>query len=182
MMRIKTLLLLALVVASFTVSMVQAQEPLIPLPDAKDLLPSIILTAGDGADDDQYGYSIAVDGTTAIIGAPYHDAKGYENSGAVYIYDYVGSSWQFKQKIVKTPHPQSNSHFGWDVDISIITTVKSSSFRNRTGYGRLLTIKSISDTNPDLELRLRLKVHLSRLAHLLARTAPRIRVLSVSMT
>jgi hypothetical protein len=123
MMRIKTILLLALVVASFTVSMVQAQEPLIPLPDAKDLLPSIILTAGDGADDDQYGYSIAVDGTTAIIGAPYHDAKGYENSGAVYISDYVGSSWQFSQKVVKTPNTQPNMHFGWDVDISGNTAV-----------------------------------------------------------
>ena len=43
------------------------------------------LIATDAADDDQFGYSVAMDGGTVVIGAPYHDDAG-SDSGSVYIF------------------------------------------------------------------------------------------------
>ena len=35
---------------------------------------------------DQFGYSVSVDGNYAIIGAPYEDDAGGTNSGKAYVY------------------------------------------------------------------------------------------------
>ncbi|WP_417916147.1 FG-GAP repeat protein, partial [Candidatus Electronema sp. JC] len=43
------------------------------------------LTAADGAANDNFGYSVAVDGDTAVIGAMYDDDKG-TNSGSAYVF------------------------------------------------------------------------------------------------
>jgi hypothetical protein len=43
------------------------------------------LTAADGATDDVFGYSVAVDGGTAVIGVQFDDDKG-NNSGSAYVF------------------------------------------------------------------------------------------------
>ncbi|MDP6586526.1 MAG: FG-GAP repeat protein, partial [Anaerolineales bacterium] len=43
------------------------------------------LTADDGGADDQFGWSVAIDGNLALIGAPYDDDNGYF-SGSAYAY------------------------------------------------------------------------------------------------
>ena len=48
------------------------------------------LTASDGAADDNFGYSVAMSGTTAIIGAPFHGATDH---GAVYVFTLSGGTW-----------------------------------------------------------------------------------------
>jgi hypothetical protein len=40
------------------------------------------LTASDGADQDVFGYSVAISGDTAVVGAPWQDSKGTD-AGAV---------------------------------------------------------------------------------------------------
>ena len=56
------------------------------------------LTASDGAVGDFFGYSVAVSGDTAVIGA-YRDADDGNNSGSAYVYARSGSSWAEAQKL-----------------------------------------------------------------------------------
>ena len=50
------------------------------------------LTASDGAADDRFGYSVAVDGNTAVIGAAGDDDLGI-SSGSAYVFRWDGATW-----------------------------------------------------------------------------------------
>ncbi|MGH3100011.1 MAG: FG-GAP repeat protein [Thermoleophilia bacterium] len=47
------------------------------------------LTAADGAAGDEFGHSVAVQGTTAVVGAPFAD----DGRGAAYVFTQVGDEW-----------------------------------------------------------------------------------------
>lgn len=51
------------------------------------------LTAADGAALDNFGWSVAIDGDTALIGAPYADEGGNSDQGAAYVFEFSGGSW-----------------------------------------------------------------------------------------
>jgi len=53
------------------------------------------LIAADGVSEDKFGYSIALDGDTAAIGAPFADGQ----SGWVYIFNRNNGVWTFHQKV-----------------------------------------------------------------------------------
>ena len=57
------------------------------------------LTASDGADGDQFGFSLALSGTTALIGASAADIGGQVHQGAAYAFDGSGASWTDVQKL-----------------------------------------------------------------------------------
>ena len=57
------------------------------------------LTASDGAEGDQFGYCVAIDGNVAAVGAPDDDDNG-EDSGSVYVYRYDGSDWIEEAKLL----------------------------------------------------------------------------------
>lgn len=57
------------------------------------------LFASDGKAADQYGSSVATDGTTLVIGALFADAP-VSDGGAAYVYTRSGASWTFVQKLV----------------------------------------------------------------------------------
>lgn len=57
------------------------------------------LLAGDGASLDQFGLSAAIDGNTAVIGAPYDDDRG-SASGSAYVFEKIGGVWQLVTKLV----------------------------------------------------------------------------------
>ncbi len=42
---------------------------------------------------DDFGLSVAIDGTTAVVGAPGHTVGANQNQGAVYVFQFDGSSW-----------------------------------------------------------------------------------------
>ena len=44
------------------------------------------LTAFDGQKDDSLGYSVAVSGNTAVVGAPFANVNGVSDAGAVYVF------------------------------------------------------------------------------------------------
>ena len=46
------------------------------------------LTASDGEEDDRFGWSVAIDGNTAIVGARLDDDSG-SNAGAAYLFDVI---------------------------------------------------------------------------------------------
>ncbi len=45
------------------------------------------LLASDGAAADWYGHSVAIDGSTALVGAASDDDNGNDESGSAYVYD-----------------------------------------------------------------------------------------------
>ncbi len=56
------------------------------------------LSPADAAKDDEFGWSVAVDGDQVLIGAPYDDDFG-SSSGAAYVFRKVGASWQEQTKL-----------------------------------------------------------------------------------
>ena len=51
------------------------------------------LTASDGAVDDEFGVSVAIDGDTVVVGAHQHDANSNSDAGAVYVFTKSGDNW-----------------------------------------------------------------------------------------
>ncbi len=49
-------------------------------------LPQSRLTADDGSDDDEFGYSVAIDGNTAVVGAYHRNLDGNANVGVAYVF------------------------------------------------------------------------------------------------
>lgn len=66
--------------------------------------------------DDQYGLSIAVDGTWAIVGAHGDAGKG-RDAGCAYVYKRENDVWQFDERIY-APQGSDADYFGFSVDVS----------------------------------------------------------------
>ena len=84
------------------------------------------LTAGDGAADDYFGYSVSIDGDTMVIGAPLDDDKG-DNSGSAYVYTRdtpgdLASGWTQVAKLTAGDGAASD-YFGYSVSIDGDTMV-----------------------------------------------------------
>jgi FG-GAP repeat len=70
------------------------------------------LTASDGTAGDQFGTSVAADGTTVIVGAPQPSTVG---PGAAYVFGNSGASWS---QLAKLTSGASSGEFGFSVAIS----------------------------------------------------------------
>jgi len=57
------------------------------------------LVAGDAAADDWFGHSVALDGDTVLVGAPYED-EGSKDAGAAYVFVRNGGSWNQQAKLM----------------------------------------------------------------------------------
>ncbi|AOT08648.1 FG-GAP repeat protein [Pseudoalteromonas luteoviolacea] len=57
----------------------------------------------DGKTEDSFGFSVAVDGTTALVGAFKADLKTVENAGAAYIFTLSKNGWIQEAKLVAEP-------------------------------------------------------------------------------
>ncbi|MGH8428705.1 MAG: hypothetical protein ACRES7_12145, partial [Gammaproteobacteria bacterium] len=68
------------------------------------------LTASDGAASDIFGYSIALDGSTVLIGA--YAANGYQ--GSVYVFDESGGTWSQAQELTASDGA-ANDYFGYSI-------------------------------------------------------------------
>lgn len=74
-----------------------------------------ILLASDKANDDLFGISVGISGNYAIIGAHGNDDNG-SISGSAYIFEYDGSTWIEKQKLLASDGG-ANDRFGESVNI-----------------------------------------------------------------
>ncbi|MHC4427753.1 MAG: hypothetical protein ACYS0D_04015, partial [Planctomycetota bacterium] len=77
------------------------------------------LLAADAAPHDHFGFSVAVDGDTAVVGAPNKGNAGefVPGLGAAYVFRYDGSTWVQEQKLTD-PEGQMGDSFGWSVSVS----------------------------------------------------------------
>ena len=72
------------------------------------------LAAPDGATSDQFGYSVALDGDTALVGAYGNTVSGNTTAGAVYVFTRTGTTWTQQDKLTATDVAASD-YFGFSV-------------------------------------------------------------------
>jgi MYXO-CTERM domain-containing protein len=75
------------------------------------------LAPADGAPDDQFGWTVALSGDQAIVGAHAHDVGLSSDQGAAYTYDWNGSAWVAGAKLVPSDGGE-NAWFGYSVALS----------------------------------------------------------------
>jgi hypothetical protein len=89
------------------------------------------LVAADTAPADALGTSVSVDGDTAIAGAPTDNVFGFD-SGSVYVFDRVGTTWTQTTKL--TPSDSNpEDHFGTSAALSGDSIVAGSPFDDDDG-------------------------------------------------
>jgi FG-GAP repeat/Abnormal spindle-like microcephaly-assoc'd, ASPM-SPD-2-Hydin len=81
------------------------------------------LTASDGAAGDSFGYSVAVSGSTAVVGAPYH-GFGLQ-AGAAYVFVESSGTWSEQQELSASDLVAAG-WFGFSVAVDGNTTVVGS--------------------------------------------------------
>jgi hypothetical protein len=82
------------------------------------------LTASEGAAGDQFGYSVAVSGNIAVIGAP-----SFNHTGESYVYVHNSSTWMQRAKLVAADGGPVD-YFGWSVAASGTTGTIGAPARN----------------------------------------------------
>jgi hypothetical protein len=74
------------------------------------------LTASDAAATDRFGFSVAISGDTAVLGAIYDSDLGNQ-SGSAYVFTRSGTAWSQQQKLT-APDGGPNDEFGYSTAIS----------------------------------------------------------------
>ncbi|HEY0557888.1 MAG TPA: hypothetical protein VGG20_26800, partial [Thermoanaerobaculia bacterium] len=75
------------------------------------------LTAGDARPFDNFGFSLAIDGSLAIVGVPFHDGVA-GNSGAAYVFlRQAGGSWSQQERLTASDGA-ANAEYGSAVAVS----------------------------------------------------------------
>jgi len=68
------------------------------------------LVANDGADWDFFGYSVAIDGDSAVVGAPFDDVTA-NDEGAAHVFERQGATWSHHRRLT-APVQQERTEFG----------------------------------------------------------------------
>lgn len=80
------------------------------------------LTAADAAVGDEFGFSVALSGDTAMIGARLDDLVAGSNAGSAYVFTRAGSMWSEQAKLVASFAAMSDQ-FGYSVALSADTAL-----------------------------------------------------------
>jgi FG-GAP repeat len=80
------------------------------------------LTASDGAAGDNFGYSVALSGTTALVGAYRKTIGSNSFQGAAYVFSFNGSMWAQHQELTASDGIEFDQ-FGWSVALSGTTAL-----------------------------------------------------------
>ena len=75
------------------------------------------LTASDGASDDNFGWSVAIDGDYAVIGSYGKDVSGNSEQGAAYVFMRAGTDWN-QQAMLTASDGSDYDEFGSSVSLS----------------------------------------------------------------
>ena len=91
------------------------------------------LTATSASNGDNVGWSVALDGDWAVVGAPYDDTHG-TNSGAIHLFTQSGNSWSFAQKLTRNA---GGIFYGRTLGIAGDTLLVGAPFAGTNGSGRV---------------------------------------------
>jgi len=75
------------------------------------------LTASDGAAGDNFGWSVALSGDTALVGAYLDDVGANPDQGSVYVFTRSGTAWSQQAKLTASDGA-ANDYFGFSVALS----------------------------------------------------------------
>jgi phospholipase C len=74
------------------------------------------LTAADGEGSDGFGWSVALSGDTAVVGAPLDNTSAGTDAGSAYVFVRTLTSWSFQQQLTASG-AASNDQFGQSVAV-----------------------------------------------------------------
>jgi len=83
------------------------------------------LTASDGAASDEFGFSVAISGNTAIVGSEFDDIGANTFQGSVYVFERNGTLWTQQTKLTASDGA-TGDRFGRSVAISGDTAIVGS--------------------------------------------------------
>jgi hypothetical protein len=85
------------------------------------------LSASDGAEGDVFGFSVAIAGNTAVVGAFLDNIDTNANQGSAYVFVRNGTTWTEQQKLTATDGT-AGDEFGWSVAIAGETIIVGAHF------------------------------------------------------
>jgi hypothetical protein len=106
------------------------------------------LLADDGAMDDVFGISVAVDGDIAIAGAPNHDDNGSQ-SGSAYMFVRSSGIWSQQAKLLASDgalEDRFGSAVAVDGDIAVVGALADDDQGSRSGSAYLFDLASATGT------------------------------------
>ena len=89
---------------------------ILPAPPIGTLEQQAKARAGDGAEGDELGRTVAISGRTAVLGAPFSDGNATTGSGAVYVFVRSGDTWS-QQARLEASDAADDDNFGISVAI-----------------------------------------------------------------
>jgi hypothetical protein len=95
------------------------------------------LTASDAVAGDGFSLSVALSGTTALIGAPFKNS----NTGAVYAFVHSGSTWTQQAELVASDGV-AGDWFGWSVALSGTTALIGARGKNSSAGAGYVFVRS----------------------------------------
>lgn len=94
------------------------------------------LTASDGVPEDSFGNTVAVDGSTILVGAYAATVGGNSAQGAVYVFSLQGGTWEQTQKLTAA-EGAANDLFGNGVgirnDVAVVGSLETVTGHSQTG-------------------------------------------------
>ncbi|MBS0198569.1 MAG: hypothetical protein JSR77_17600 [Planctomycetes bacterium] len=90
------------------------------------------LTAADGLTGDWFGYSVAIDGDTAVVGAVYDDTGANGDQGSAYVFKRSGAAWPQQIKLTAADGADSD-WLGISIAVRGNTVVAGASLNDSLG-------------------------------------------------
>jgi hypothetical protein len=87
------------------------------------------------APSDEFAYHVAIDGDTAVLGAPTDDTLAGSNAGSASVFVRSGTEWTLQQKLI-APDGKADDGFGRWLDISGDTVVVSAPSHGSLGRNK----------------------------------------------
>ena len=87
------------------------------------------LVAPDGAAGEYFGGAVAIDGATAVVGAPAHMVATHAKQGAAYVFARTGTTWTGQQELTAT-NGAAMDRFGSTVSVSGTTALVGAAATN----------------------------------------------------
>ena len=117
------------------------------LPAAATPLEQAELTAKDTATDDRFGWSVALAGTTALIGAPYKNSS----KGASYVFVRTGTSWT-QQAELTAKDAATGDGLGFSVALSGTTALIGAPYKNSSKGASYVFVRTGTSWTQQAEL------------------------------
>jgi hypothetical protein len=107
------------------------------------------LAADDGADGDFFGFAVALQGNTALVGAHFVTVAGHAHQGAAYVFRYANGAWTQAQKLVADDGAEQ-SMFGAAVALDgdhAFVGAYGATINGNFGQGAVYAYSGVNDTS-----------------------------------